>query len=84
VQHPPLAGCSNARFAPDGFEVFTPGDCDRTKSAPRYLGWVPSSRPSTHPIIIKHTVADLQEYVPRRLLERQFHVLSGARASLDE
>lgn len=25
-QHPLLADCSNARFVPDGFEVFTPGD----------------------------------------------------------
>ena len=25
-QHPVLADCSSARFVPDGFEVFTPGD----------------------------------------------------------
>jgi len=41
-------------------------------------------RGSTHPIIIKHTVADLVEDVPGRLLERQFHILARARASLYE
>ena len=44
-QHPLFADRSNARFAPDGFEVFTPGDCDRTKSALRYLGCLPYSQP---------------------------------------
>ena len=39
---------------------------------------------STHPIIIKHTVADLAEDVPGRLLERQLHILARARASLYE
>jgi hypothetical protein len=31
---------------------------------------------STHPIIVKDAVADLDQYVPRRLLKREFHVLS--------
>ena len=35
-QHPFLADGSNARFVPAGFEVFTPGDWNRTRSAPRY------------------------------------------------
>lgn len=39
---------------------------------------------STHPIIIKDAVADLHEDVPRCLLECQLHILSRARASLDE
>ena len=39
---------------------------------------------STHAIIIKDAIADLQEDVPCRLLEGQFHVLSRARASFDK
>ena len=39
---------------------------------------------STHPIIVKDAVADLHEDVPCGLLKCQLHVLSRARASLDE
>lgn len=39
---------------------------------------------SAYPIIVKDAVADLHEDVPCRLLECQLHILSGARASLDE
>lgn len=31
---------------------------------------------STHPIVIKDAIADLQQDVPRRLLKRELHVLS--------
>ena len=83
-QHPPLADCSNATFVPGGFEVFTPGDWNRTRSALRYPGRfeMRSRAPglkrgvSTHPIIVKDAVADLHEDVPRRLLKREFHALS--------
>ena len=84
-QHPPLADCSSARFAPVGFEVFTPGDCDGPSQRLDIAEVFPRvACDSTHPIIIKHSIADLEQDVPCRLLKRQFHVLSGARASLYE
>ena len=44
----------------------------------------PEDVSSTHPIIVKDAVADLHQDIPSCLLECQLHVLSRARASLDE
>jgi len=84
-QHPFWVDCSNERFVPDGFEVFTPGDYSRTEPAQRLdTRKGPEDVCSTHPIIVKDAVADLHKDIPSCLLECQLHVLSRTCASLDE